>query len=194
AEQTVPGWKLTAVDCVEAPGAGGTSISDTTIDIANHKANIVAEPGEQITCTFTSQPQSPTVADASINGRVITSGGTAISRAHITVVDAATSEAKVGMTNLFGYFNVAGLQVGKLYVISVSHPSYQFTQSSQSFVLNDNLSGLVFAAASTGKAKTPAGPIKTTTPKQPSPTGPTLPILSPTRGNILLRRYVGDSF
>ena len=95
---------------------------------------------------------APTAADASISGRVITAGGTGISRAQVTVVDAATSQAKVGMTNLFGYFNVGGLEVGKLYIISVSHPTYQFTQNTQSFVLNDNVSGLVFVASgSTGK-------------------------------------------
>lgn len=103
-----------------------------------------------------------TAADASVNGRVITAGGTSISRAQITVVDAQTSEAKVGMTNLFGYFTVEGLEVGKLYIISVSHPSYQFTQSSQSFVLNDNVSGLVFVATTGGKGTrtTPAGPAR----------------------------------
>jgi len=122
---------------------------------------------------------APTAADASISGRVITAGGTPISRATITVVDAATSQAKVGMTNLFGYFNVGGLEVGKLYIITVSHPTYQFTQNTQSFVLNDNVMGLVFVASgSTGKGGGPTGPGKTSVPK----TVPTQPTLTPGKG------------
>ncbi|MGH9821456.1 MAG: carboxypeptidase-like regulatory domain-containing protein, partial [Pyrinomonadaceae bacterium] len=131
-----------------------------------------------------------TAADVTVTGRVITAGGSAISRAQITVVDAATSDAKVGMTNLFGYFNVAGLQVGKLYIISVSHPSYQFTQSSQSFVLNDNISGLVFVASTGGKGTTPTGPVKTTLPSTPAPapdpTEGTTPSVPVGKGKLLL--------
>lgn len=184
-EESVLGWKLTAVDCVEAPGTGGTSSPDTTVDLVNHKANIVAEPGEQVTCTFTSQPQSPTVANAAIAGRVVTQSGMAINRAQISVVDAATGQSKIGMTNLFGYFNVSGLQVGKLYIISVSQPSYRFTQNSQSFVLNDNVSGLVFVA-STGKGTTSPRPGKTSLP--PAPTGSAAPPTSAGKGRIGLSK------
>lgn len=119
----------------------------------------------------------PTAAEATITGRVITSINTGISRAQITVLNAATGKTTVTYTNPFGYFTTDGLDVGTLYVVSVSHPSYTFPENTHSFVVNDNVSGLTFVASAPDKGGEPSPPInvKTKTPfntSKPAPTSP----------------------
>jgi uncharacterized repeat protein (TIGR01451 family) len=89
---------------------------------------------------------SPTAAEASISGRVLSSTGLTVARALVTVLDPVTQTTKTGYTNISGAFAISGLEVGKLYSVSVTHPNFTFTNSAQTFVVNDNVSGLVFVA------------------------------------------------
>ena len=145
-EDGVPGWKLATIDCSETAGPGGTSSPNSTANVSTRVANIIAEPGEQITCTFTSQPLKTTAASASITGRVSTSTGIGILRARISVSD-GSNVIKTAYTNTLGFFSVSDLEVGKFYFVSVSHTNYLFPTGTQAFTLNDNMSGLVFVAA-----------------------------------------------
>ena len=88
----------------------------------------------------------PTAANATISGRVITAQGLGISRAQITVASPQTGVTKVAMTNPFGYFSIGDLEVGHLYVVSAAHKSYVFTVPQHSFMLGEDVAGLVFAA------------------------------------------------
>jgi len=145
-EEAVPGWMLATINCSETAGAGGTSSPNSTVSVSTRSANIIAEPGEQITCTFTSQPLRTTAAGATITGRVSTSTGTGVFRARITVTD-GSNVTKTVYTNALGFFTVSDLEVGKFYFVSVSHSNYIFPTDTQAFTLNDNISGLVFIAA-----------------------------------------------
>ena len=69
-EDAVQGWQLTTVECVEVAG-GSPNIPNTTVDLANHRANIMVESGESVTCTFTSDELAPTAGDATIAGRIV---------------------------------------------------------------------------------------------------------------------------
>ena len=141
------GYQLTSIQCTETSDAG-TSISDTTVDLASGKAYIVAQAGEAIDCTFTSQPIAPTAADASISGRISTPSGQGARGIYIKVVDAQTGEARSAITNTFGYYLIDGLQVGRLYVISVQdNRRYAIQNGLRSFTLDDNLSNMDFVAA-----------------------------------------------
>jgi len=137
---------LATINCSETAGAGGTSSPNSTVNVSTRSANIIAEPGEQITCTFTSQPLRTTAASATITGRVSTSTGTGVLRARITVTD-GSNVTKTVYTNALGFFTVSDLEVGKFYFVSVSHSNYIFPTDTQAFTLNDNISGLVFIAA-----------------------------------------------
>jgi uncharacterized repeat protein (TIGR01451 family) len=88
----------------------------------------------------------PTAADASISGRVVNANGVGVIGASIRVVNAATSETFNASTDASGRYSVGGLQVGNLYIISASHWANHFPVSSYTFMLNDNVSGLTFAA------------------------------------------------
>jgi hypothetical protein len=142
-----PGWHLIGLGCFNSGPGGTASISvSTPAEISSGIGIVRVRPveGDNIQCTFTNSVV--TAANATISGRVVTAQGFGISRAQITVVNAATSESKVAITNPFGYFSVGGLEVDNLYVVSVAHKSYRFPVSSRSFMLNDDLTGLVFTA------------------------------------------------
>ena len=87
-----------------------------------------------------------TAAKVSVSGHVTTSTGAGILRAKVTVTDAETGVAVTGYTNAFGTFSINGIEVGKLYSVSVSHPNYVFSTGSQAFVVNDAVAGLTFVA------------------------------------------------
>ncbi|MEP7074932.1 MAG: S8 family serine peptidase [Acidobacteriota bacterium] len=146
-EEAVVGWQLTAVDCVEVAGTGGTSVPDTTVDILRHKANIVAQPGEQVTCTFTSQPLAPTAALATISGRVSTKDGFGVGSIGLVLTDAATGQVRIAVTNSFGYYSFRNLPIDHLYVVAVSETKkVSIASNSRSFMLSDDLAGLNFTA------------------------------------------------
>lgn len=107
---------------------------------------------------------APTSADATIDGSVRDANGNGISRATVTVTNAATSVTKTALTNAFGFYSVDGLEIGNLYVVSVGHKRFTFEQSLVTFTLNDNVVGLTFVAvdpnASTKGAATAASTSK----------------------------------
>jgi hypothetical protein len=88
----------------------------------------------------------PTAGDATISGRVTDRYGRAISSAAISVQD-LVGNRKVVYTNTFGYYSVAGLEVGQAYVLSVSARRYTFANPSVVIDLSDNFSGANFVAS-----------------------------------------------
>lgn len=88
----------------------------------------------------------PSAALASIEGRVVTDAGMGISGAVISVTNATTGESSVSRTSPFGYFRSEELPVGDLYIITVQHKRYEFTNNTISFTLQEDVTGLLFTA------------------------------------------------
>ncbi|MCV4625771.1 carboxypeptidase-like regulatory domain-containing protein, partial [Escherichia coli] len=114
-EDPVSGWVLTGITCVETAGNGQTNIVNSTVDLANRKANIIVEPGEQVDCTFTSQELAPSASFASVTGRVVSADGRGISRASLTLLDTETGQLHTATTNSFGFYRFDGVEVSHLY-------------------------------------------------------------------------------
>lgn len=89
---------------------------------------------------------NPSAGDGSISGRVVTSYGTGISKASMTVVNAATGEASTAMTNPFGYYTIDNLKVGEFYLLYVVHKRYAFAEESRAISLNDSIADIDFVA------------------------------------------------
>lgn len=89
---------------------------------------------------------APTAGDGSVSGRVVDSGGNGISRAQVSVVDAATGEATAVRTDSFGNYTIGNLAVGKLYLLRVSHKRYVFAEDTRTLTLNDSLADIDFVA------------------------------------------------
>jgi len=135
-ESPVNGWRLASVACTETSG-GMPNYQNTTIDLPNRKANIVAEEGESITCTFTSEELAPTAAPASIAGRVINYRGAGVKGITLSLLNANTGNTSYATTNSFGYYSFDDLPVSNLYVVTLQPGrKYRFVNGSRSFMLN----------------------------------------------------------
>ncbi len=67
----------------------------------------------------------PSAAAVSVSGRVLTSYGSGIPRAGITVISASGTTKSV-MSNMFGYYRFDDLQAGETYTFTVGSKQYQF--------------------------------------------------------------------
>jgi subtilisin family serine protease len=147
-ENPVPGWALTGITCIETAGGGQTNIVNSTVDLANRKANIIVEPGEQVDCTFTSQEISPSAANASVTGRVVTPDGRGIRGARLTLLDMETGEVSIATTNSFGFYRFDGIQVSRMYNLQLNASArLGINGDSRSFTLTEDLAGIDFIAS-----------------------------------------------
>lgn len=89
---------------------------------------------------------TPTAAGVSVSGRVQRSGGAGINRTVVKITDLETGETRSTYTGSFGNFSFTDLAVGRLYMLTVEHPKYNFANNSQIFKLVDNANEFEFIA------------------------------------------------
>jgi hypothetical protein len=87
-----------------------------------------------------------TAGDGAIGGRVMNSHGKGISNARLTLVNAATGETSISMTNAFGFYVIDNLGVGEFYILQVGHKRHTFNESSKALTLNDSVTDVDFIA------------------------------------------------
>lgn len=146
-EATVEGWQLTSVACVEVSVDGSPNILNTTVDLANHRANIIVEGGESVTCTFTSEELAPTAGDANVGGRIVDRRGRGVRGVSLSLFDANTGETKYATTNSFGYYSFTELDVLDFYVLTAFDTRrYTILNNVRSFSLRDDLVNVDFLA------------------------------------------------
>ncbi|HEX8736054.1 MAG TPA: carboxypeptidase-like regulatory domain-containing protein [Pyrinomonadaceae bacterium] len=80
----------------------------------------------------------PTAGQSAVYGKAVDSSGRGISRAQITITNAATQETRTALTNGFGNFRFDSLTAGNLYVVTIQHKRYNFKPSTQAFELLDD--------------------------------------------------------
>ncbi len=100
-EAQVAGWSLDSIECTET---SGSSQPNTIVNLANRKASIVVEPGEQVTCTFTSNELGPTAADATISGMVVDTSGRAVKNVTVSLIMSTNGSFRYARTNVFGRY------------------------------------------------------------------------------------------
>jgi subtilisin family serine protease len=138
------GWVLTSISCVETSG-GTPNVVNSTVDLANRKANIVAEPGEQVECTFTSDEIAPTAGNAEISGRVVTLNGAGVKGVRFTLFDAETGQTFSATSNSFGYYRFSEIPVGRLYTLTAaSSKRLPITDNVRTFSLSEDISTVNF--------------------------------------------------
>lgn len=87
-----------------------------------------------------------TAGEGAIVGRVRNSHGKGISNARLTLVNAATGEISMSMTNAFGFYVIENLGVGEFYILQVGHKRHTFAESSKALTLNDSVTDVDFVA------------------------------------------------
>lgn len=139
-ESPVAGWLLSAISCVESPGNGLPNTQNTTVNLAARTANIIVEPGESVTCTYTSQQLQPSAATAAVTGRVVTQSGRGIRSIRLSLLNASSGETHLASTNAFGYYRFLELPAGDFYILTVTADKrYTFFENTRSFTLDDDL-------------------------------------------------------
>jgi subtilisin family serine protease len=115
-EAQVNGWALSSITCVEMSGET-PNVVNSTVDLANRKANIVVEPGEYVECTFTSDEVTP-VSYSDVSGRVVNANGAGVKAVQLRLVDIASGQSYSASTNSFGYYSFSKMLVGRQYTLT----------------------------------------------------------------------------
>ena len=85
----------------------------------------------------------PTAAGVTVSGRVITPEGYGLRNAIVTITD-STGMIRTARTSSFGYYTLAGIEVGGTYVMSVGSKRYTFTP--RTLTVNDAMTDVDFIA------------------------------------------------
>lgn len=93
-----------------------------------------------------------TSANAQAGGRVLTATSQGISRATVSVRNIENGDAQTVVTNQFGYYNFDNLEAGGLYMITVEHKKYAFTNDTQAVNLFQDREDIIFYADSDNPA------------------------------------------
>jgi hypothetical protein len=125
--------------------AGGTFSIDGTIG-QTAAGNAISGLPFKITSGFWNSSAAPTAANAGINGRVTTAGGRPIRNVTLIIEGGNLSEPKFARTNTFGYYRFQDLEVGQVYIVSISAKRYSFANPSRVIILNENLDGEDFVS------------------------------------------------
>ncbi len=142
-EEAVAGWRLASVSCSET-GPGPSSVVNSTGDPVSRTATIIAEPGEQISCTFRSEPESP-AASGWASGRVTDAQGYGLRGVRLILTDIGTGATRTATTSAFGYFEFSDLPSQNTYILTVqSGRRYTVESGPRTFTLLGNLAGLDF--------------------------------------------------
>ncbi len=92
----------------------------------------------------------PTAAEVSVSGRVLTSGGRAISNARVTFRNAAGGSRTVN-SNGFGHYRIPGLMPGEAYVIEVKVKGHSF--QTRTLLVDDEMAGVDLIASPSGDVR-----------------------------------------
>ncbi|MGB7202253.1 MAG: carboxypeptidase regulatory-like domain-containing protein [Pyrinomonadaceae bacterium] len=88
---------------------------------------------------------TPTSANVSVSGRVLTAHGQGIRNARVTLTS-STGAPRTAITGSFGYYRFDDVEVGQTYIVSVRSKRFQFSNPTQVITLLDELTDLTFTA------------------------------------------------
>jgi subtilisin family serine protease len=141
-EASVDGWQLMSIACVD-PTTGAAS--NSTVDIANHKVSVVADPSQQVDCTFTSQQLSPTAAGVTISGRVIDMSGRGLRGVSVKLFDLLGGTSILATTNSFGFYSFDEVPVSHTYAVGVvTTKRWNVLTNYRTVTPTDDLTGINF--------------------------------------------------
>ncbi len=86
---------------------------------------------------------TPSVANVSVGGRVVTLNGYGIPRAVVSITD-QNGAIRTAMTSSFGFYRFSEIQAGETYILSVRHKRYQF--NTQVFTVSEEIQTADFTA------------------------------------------------
>jgi hypothetical protein len=122
----------------------GDTLIPMTLNGTNYEATIDLNNVDFFTFA---QFVSPTAADATIMGRVVTADGRGIRNVRLIVEGGGLSEPKIALTSAFGYYSFEGLESGDTYVLSVQSKRFHFDNPVRVIDLGQDAFGVDFVAS-----------------------------------------------
>ena len=95
---------------------------------------------------WTRQQFAPTSAHVSVSGRVVRDSNRGIGSARVTLYGGNLTNPLQALTSNFGYFRFEGVEVGHLYVLTVSSKGFTFQPNTYALQLWDDTADIVFQA------------------------------------------------
>jgi hypothetical protein len=130
-----------------APNASGglTPLTFSDTPVFREAADANANPVQSKFADGGINILSPTAAEVSVSGKVLSASGRGISRAVVSLVfpDGTTRTAT---TNPFGNYRFTGVPSGETYTLSVRHKQFEFAPSSLVLTLVEDTEGINFTA------------------------------------------------
>lgn len=133
--------RMTFTIAADAP-TGATPLGLTNVNASNDAAAALAVTAQGGSVTVS----TPTAAQVSVGGRVLTSDGRGIRNAVVTITSSAGTESLSARTGSFGYYRIENLRAGENYVLSVGSKSYNFAVGSRVISPSEDLTGEDFVA------------------------------------------------
>ncbi len=121
--------------------AAQPSVSPANVTVTGAAVSGTTATGQN----FTFAPTAPTPASVTIGGRVVNSNGRGIARARITMTD-GQGNVRWAMTNSFGYYRFADVEVGQTVVFAASAKGVSFTQTTQAVTVSESRQAVNFTA------------------------------------------------
>ncbi len=137
-EGVTPAWTLSDLSCT------GTAAGNININLSTRSVSVTPQASETVTCTFRNVLLRASAASATISGRATLMNSRGVSGAVITLQNLGTGETKTVITNSFGYYTLADVEVGNFYMVTIAHRRYRFAESSKFVDLTDNVAGFDF--------------------------------------------------
>lgn len=129
---------VSGIYVVATDGSGTVSFAPVSSDLIGSGSNVDFIGG--IAPDFT-----PTAANVSINGRVMTANGQGISNVQISLRN-ESGEVRSVSANSFGYYNFEEVAAGETYVLTIRAKRYSFNPATRVISILDNISDVNFIA------------------------------------------------
>lgn len=131
-------------------GGGGNSSGGTyslTGTSAQHLAgaNKDAPPYTGKSGFWTPEIMAPTAATVSVAGRILTSAGMGIRNVVVTITN-MSGQSRTTISSSFGYYRFNDIEVGDIYIITVSSKRFRFSLQTRVVAVNEELFELDFIA------------------------------------------------
>lgn len=126
---------------------GSYSVTVRALNIAGNgvPGNADATDQDFALVIYNAAATPPTAAEVSVAGQVRHANGRGISGVKV-IMSNPGGEVRIALTNGFGFYKFDNVEVGQNYVISVSSKRYQFAQTSQLIMLQDEIDTVDFIA------------------------------------------------
>lgn len=121
-------------------------IASGLTSIVNTFSNTVNAPNVTGFSDWTLADLSPTVANASVGGRVITAAGNGIGKTVVSLTD-QSGNARTVLTNAFGYYRFENVEVGQTYVVAAQNKRFQFANPTQIISVKSDVTDADFVSS-----------------------------------------------